>query len=671
MPNSILHGSLPESRKPVRSLFRLISVTIALVVAASLPKECEAQDTTAQAVHDSLQVVGMDTSGHPRIPITLLGSVERTLPEAEIRTDSGMRFIEYRRLGDLLNTYGGVFLEEFGAPGEWDQLFVDGMDGRSVQFTMDGAPLNDAYTGLFNLLFLPTEHIGRIEFIRGTTAYAYGLNSTGGLINIVTPSRRAIRPFSRIRYSESAYGEAFIDGLISQDVVRGLNVTAGAHHTTYGGRFLNSDYDQWNGRLKLRYNLSNTVNLVASEDYNQTRLDLFGGISLSTPDDSRYDQNDAIIVNGDSYEKITRHDLLFQVGITGPQDSLAVTTISASYSSQLREYRDEENRIGSNGIFVHDDQYARWLGLRIDHQRTFGDQSITAGAEMRTLRYGVDYKPTERALFGIATFHFPPKMRLTLSGRLEHYLGHTTTGVGADGSFSPVDWFELFGGASRSHRYPVTEELMPATLITGGGIDQPEEHILAEAGLRIRALPGISLEVRGFNRRINNYIGISLPDLTPVPQHFISSSSRTLRGCSLTGSVQLSSILLETRGEYLNIDQTLYPYRTQPDWSWNGGIYFRDRIAGGHFDVKAGLQARAFTAYTGDPFNTELLLYIPGSGMSIPASAVFDAVLLGHLGDAQIHIILQNIFDRKYVMNTFYPMVDRSLRFGVTWAFLN
>ncbi len=648
----------------------LIRMILPIMVSLA-PRTCDAQDTTARAANDSLQLAGTDTSAHPRIPIKLLGSVERTLPDAGVLTDSNMRFVDYRRLGDLLGTYGGVFLEEFGSPGEWDQLFVDGLDGRSVQFALDGAPLNDSYTGLFNLLLLPTEHIDRVEFIRGTAAYAYGLNSTGGFINIVTPGRRAIRPYSRIRYSESAYGEAFIDGLISQDVVRGLNVTAGAHHTTYGGRFRNSDYDQWNGRLKLRYNLSNSINLVASEDYNQTFLDLFGGISLSTPEDDRYDQNNAIIVNGDSYEKVTRHDLLFQVGITGPQDSLAVTTISASYSSQLREYRDEENRPGSNGLFVHDDQYARWLGLRIDHQRTLGDQSITAGAEIRTLRYGVDYKPTERALFGIATFHIPPRMRLTASGRLEHYLGRTVAGVGADGSFSPLNGLELFGGASRSHRFPVTQEILPDSLIGGGGFSQPEEHDLAEAGLRIRALPGISLEVRGFHRTIHNYIEISMPDMSPVPQHFTSGNSRTMRGGSLTGSLQLWSILLEGRGEYLNVDKTNDTYNTLPEWNWNGGIYYRDRIANGHFDVKAGIQARAFTSYTANTFNTESLLYIPGSGMPLPASAVFDAVLLGHLGDAQIHFILQNIFDRKYVMNTFYPMVDRSLRFGVTWSFLN
>ncbi len=652
--------------------YPFMQVVLAFWIMILSPSPSAAQDTTRQAVRDSLQLVGYDTSGHPRVPIPLVGSVERTLPDASVLSDSEIRFIDYRRLGDLLSTFGGVFVQEFGAPGEWDQLFIDGLDGRNVQFALDGVPLNDSYTGLFNLLFVPTEHIGRIEFIRGATAFAYGLNSTGGLINIVTPGRRAIRPISRIRYSESAYGEAFIDGLVSQDILRGLNVTAGGHHKTYGGRFLNSDYDQWNGRLKLRYNLSNSVDLVASEDYNQTFLDLFGGISLTTPDSLRYDQTLAGIVNGDSYEKVTRHDLLLQAAITGPQDSLAVTTISASYSSQLREYRDEENRPGANGIYVHDDQYARWLGIRVDHQRTIGDQSITAGAEIRTLRYGVSYKPTERALFGVATFRFPPRSRLTLSGRLESFLGHSVAGVGADGAFSPLDGMELFGGASRSHRFPVTEELMPATLLSGGSFDRPEEHDLAEAGIRLRELPAVSLEVRGFNRIIRNYVGISRPNSSPLPPGFAVYPRRTLRGVSLSGSVQVSSILLESHGEYLNADVLDGIADRPPEWSWNGGIYFRDKIAGGHFDVKAGVQARVFSSYFGPEFNEELLMYIPDQGgTSIPASAVFDAILLGHLGDAQIHFLLQNIFDRQYVMNTFYPMVDRSLRFGLTWEFLN
>jgi len=630
--------------------------------------------TTVAATADSL--------GPPRIPLSLIGSIDRTLTPDNLLTDSIINFTDYRYLGDLLSTMPGMFIRDFGTTGPWQQVSVGGMDARSVQFLSDGVPLNDAFSGQFDLYLYPTENIERIERISGTRAFLYGLNGTGGTFNLVTKNRKAIHPYSHIRYSEAGYGYSIVDGLFSQDILRGLNLSAGAFHHTFGGRFANSDYDQWNGRARLRYNISNSVNLFASEMFNQTYLGLWGGVNIvRTPTDSLYDRINATIQNSDAYEKLTRHDLQAGIAFRSPCDTNAISTLTIFYSTQLREYRDEENRPSSNGVFFVQDQDARWYGARVNHQRTIGEQPLEIGAEIITRRALAIMKETQLSAFG--RMEFPVESFFTVSpyARLDNFLGFTRISSGSDITANIRNDLHVSGGFAQAYRYPTLQEArgLPQTssdVVTDYERSSlgwfPERHRLWEGVLSWHAGRCYNMEARFFHRIIDDAI---------VPGIFDSASSTgyyefrrnkqiSISGAAITGSFRLGSFVLEGEAQYLDIVNDDDPVQTLPRWSATGGIFFWDTLSGGHLNLKIGLRGRTFSSYVGREFNTLVLSYTRnGQATTIDASAAGDFFVIAKLGDAYIHFIMENLFDRRYVMNTFYPITDRTIRFGVSWEF--
>ena len=89
----------------------------------------------------------------------------------------------------------------------------------------------------------------------------YGMNSTGGTINIVTKSFYTNTPYSRLRYSQGVDGYAQTDALFSTNIFSRFNLmfaltrhTIGSHDAAdeYRGRFVNGDYDDWALRTKRR-----------------------------------------------------------------------------------------------------------------------------------------------------------------------------------------------------------------------------------------------------------------------------------------------------------------------------------------------------------------------------------------------------------------------------------
>ena len=509
-----------------------------LVAFILFPVRLSGQSAHADSLRtDSTAAASSDTLFKPRIPISLMGSIDRARTSDQVITDSEKQFLDYRYLGDLISDKTGFSVLEFGAPGQWQQLLYEGADAKSIQIMSDGAPLNDGTSGTYNLNYYPTENIDRVEFIRGTQAYVYGFNSPGAVINILSLSKRALRPYSHLRYSETAYGQAIVDAVLSQDLVRNLNLTLGAFHATYGERYPNSNEDHWNGRVKLRYNLSDYVNLSASDNYNQTYVGLFSGIQNASPD-TVYNQYLATVENGDAYEKVFRHDIQMNIAQRFPGDTNGVSTLTLYYSNQRREYRDEENRYPSNNIFVQQDQASRWYGLRFEHQWITEKGGLTFGGEYRSTRWYENFTEHTANLFGIVHLRPLELIEIIPSLRLDNITGDHSSSLsyGTDVTFSPSSPFEFFVGYSHSKRFPTSEfDGTPAIIISA--LRDPEVHDLVEAGVRLHDAPLITAELDFFHRNIKDAFSVGpnpIIDL-PVEWAFVPHEKRILQGSAAQG----------------------------------------------------------------------------------------------------------------------------------------
>lgn len=88
-----------------------------------------------------------------------------------------------------------MYIRDMGSPGQHNELTVGGVDERGIAFLVDGRSQADPITGAYDMILFPTDYIERIEFITGPRAMLYGMNSTGGAINIVTKSFYTNKPY--------------------------------------------------------------------------------------------------------------------------------------------------------------------------------------------------------------------------------------------------------------------------------------------------------------------------------------------------------------------------------------------------------------------------------------------------------------------------------------------
>jgi outer membrane cobalamin receptor len=627
---------------------------------------------------DTSHVLRSDSLILPIFPIPLVGSIDRALSSHWVVADSTINFSDYEYPGDFLTLEPGVFIRDLASAGQLHGLTIGGLDGRAIAFMSDGVELNDPFTGVYNSYLYPTENIDRVEFIPATRSFLYGLNGTGGAINFVSKSKKAIHPYSRIRYSESVYGYGFFDGMFSQNLTRALNLTAGMQHGTLAGEYPNSDYDAWDARVKVRYNLNSRLNFYASEIFNHTQLGLNGGVDTASANMTGYNPIQAQLRNTDSYEKITRHDV--QLGAAGElfPDSTFVTTLTFYHSTNLREYRDEENRPYSNGIFVQQDHWSQWYGARLIQHLEFDRQRVDIGAEVQSR--GVIASSvmdqdleTSRSLFGKEEFKAADAAGGAVYARFDNYLNRSLLSYGGDLSVTPAPWIAFFGGYSRSYRFPTFEELYWRDSVVNGAQSpfSPEQHHLLQAGVRLLDNGATLVELTFFHRVVNDPI-VTVPTriVYPFPTfQFVQENQETFRGVEGTAGFRFGVFYAEGSAQFLETTGDTGAPLLLPRWSGTGGIYFWDKLVKGHLDLKVGLRGRVLTSYTGMQYNPQAWMYVPSTQQPVDASGVSDLVIMAHIGSAYVHFIWQNLLDLQYVVTPFFPQPERSVRFGISWEF--
>jgi outer membrane cobalamin receptor len=633
-------------------------------------------DTLGISKFDSLSVTKKDTLRQRIFPIPLVGSIDKKLAPEYIINDSSINFFDYKLASDLFNMFNGVFVRELGSPGQLTSLTINGMESREISFLADGVPLREPMNGVFDMNLYPLEHAERMEFISGTRAFLYDINSTGGVINFVSRSKKEIRPYSRIHYSQSAYGYSLFDGMFSQDIYRGVNATAGLQHSTTGGRFKNSDFSGWNLRMKIRYNVNNSFNMYASTMYNQTILGLNGGdinVSQLTLQDGG---NADSVTNENAYEKITRYDHQLGMAMKITSDSTLVSSLTFYHSTSLREYRDPGGTYTPDSEQVMQDHRSQWYGLKFSHYLMLGQQQLDLNAEVE--RLGVISSPvtgqqldTRTALYGKSETFLFGHINFAGYGRIDRYLDQSRLSYGADAGINPDTNFYFFGGFSHSYRFPTIEErYWNNNILSSSSFSAPtEQHDLFETGIRIRNSEVISGEVKYFHRDIHDGIIIVADNNTNSSFHYAIDPRRTIYGVSGNISLRVGKFFAEGSSQFIHYSDSTASL--VPQTYGTGAIYYWTSLLDGHLHLKTGLRGRLIPSYIAPGYDPEVQVFLPGKSTSTELVGLVDVVFIAKIGNAYLHFVWDNFFDRRYYITSVYPMPDRALRFGVSWEFSN
>jgi outer membrane cobalamin receptor len=645
------------------------------------------RDTTI--VLDSLVIVR---------PIPLAGALEPRRDSSRSVTATDITWNDYRYIGDLLERQPGVFVRDMGSPGQNNQLTIGGADSRSIAFLSDGRPINDPISGTYDMMLYPVDNIQRIEFITGPRAMVYGLNSTGGAVNIVTKEFYTNKPYSRLRYSQGIDDYGQTDALFSQNIFRGFNFTFGLARFTigsnnqaynFGGHYPNAENDAWSFRTTLRYARPNTINLVFSHVYHQTMTGLNGGVDFQqTPPGNVFIESGARVTNYDAYEKVYIHQLDLTALAYHGDDSTRITSLSAYYSSNQRLYRDEENRSINNGVLKFTDLESSTRGALLKHTWETPVQHLLATLQAEQVQV------TSGVTIGMITLNrysgslkeelvLVDGLTAAVFGRADYYRSSWLPGAGADASLMIVNGLTLFAGASYSYRTPTLQELY----WTGDSIQHPtyrawlknEQHTVAEAGIRFSLFRTISGSISVQHREIAHPILIDT--LIPVGRTQLTYLLQISQGASKTydcitaaarGSI--GPFIAEGNATYLSqptVTRDNVTLKLFPSLTLDGSVYFRGLLANGNLDLKIGVRGRYYSSQTGMGPLPESWFYVPGTLLSYGPSGTMDFFVIAHLGDAYLHLIWENVTSNQYLLTPVYPMYGSNLRFGVSWEFLD
>jgi len=621
-----------------------------------------------------------DTSGRMSTP-SLVGTLDRHLDSSFTFTQDNLNWLHHRYLGEVLVHYPGVVVREQSSLGHYSQITMGGVDWRGIAFTINGRLMNDPASGILNPYYFATEYGDRFELVSGTRAFLYALNSTGGVVNMVTKNYNSNRPFSKINYSEGGYNEQYSDGTFSQNISRRVNFTFGFQHQSADPRFINSSHLGWNARVKLRYELSPTMNLILSEYYTSTKTQLNGGVLVTDQVTAvTFDPLLATVRNSYAYEKANRHDVDVSLVGTFLGDTANVTTLTMYYANNLREYRYEpQGGFTPDSIATRSDHRSSWMGVMLTQNYDLDWQRFSAGGsfEIRQVEGSPNIGRRRNVIGAVwGKEELLLTHRLTLAGyaRVDHYLRQSYLGAGADANIHLSPALTVFGGFSFSRRVPTYQELYwQGPQVSRTPPLEAEEHRVFEAGVRLTVPTLLSTRITVFQRRVNNPIRIfGYESGGPFTGIFFANAA-TIRTTGVDASILIRPwvLTIEGSGTFLLQEDDTTTLSVYPRFTGVGGVYYWNSILGGALDLKVGVRGRVSTRQDAERFNPEVLAYATSSGPAISTGSSVDGVLTARIGDAYIHLLWENLTNSRYFLTPYYPVYDRAIRFGVSWQFLD
>jgi len=644
-------------------------------------------DTTRPLPADSGQFVQTDTTDR-HVPDSLThyflptnpGSLNHRMDSLDVVGAAAMEWMSARTLNQIVSSRAGVFGGDASSVGQYFPLTFRGAGWRSYAVLVDGRSIADPASGIYNLSLFPQDMAERVEIVTGPRSFLYAAGGAGGTVNIVTETTSHRVPSTKIRYEEAAYNHAYSDGSFSQNLTRRTNLSFGYQYIGTDGRYLNSPHEQWNFRGALRYHVLPRVSMILSEHYAQTQTGLNGGIDYTkTGFTNSFEREFATVYSAATYEKLTRHDLdLRLIGMLLP-DSTDLTTVALYYSNNLREFRGGEIS-GSPSLLQ--DHRSSWFGVRAQQSASLGIHRLSAGltAEVRQVEESPTLGTLKNPLWSAWVMdeaNITSSLRVSAFARSEIFRREHLAGYGGDLSVDLGGGLTFRGGGSVAKRAPTYPELLwsDGTLMRDNAITT-EKHQLLEGGVEWMRPDRGTLRLMVAHRTITNPILTEPYDIGSAPFHGVLLRNGHGQVTTLTAELTLQLrffryVMIEGSGTYLFRQGAGVSAMDYPRFWGNGGIYLAGPFLSEHLDLKAGVHSRITTRHTGYLFSPPSLFTLPNTLAPLGMGSTLDLVAIAHIGSAYVHILWENVTNTEYFTSPFTPALDRALRFGISWEFLN
>lgn len=256
----------------------------------------------------------------------------------KIRYDSAFVWSDRRSLSEATGDMPGFYIFRFNNFGR-NTINFNGSAESQVGIFRDGIQINDVFFGGLDAASLSVNDIESIEEISAVSSFVYGINSGAKSLNIITKDKIQSKPFSQFRYSQDRFNSLYADVFFSLPLAKKYNLTMGITKHSTEGRYVNSQFDVWNGRSRFNMLFTKNLNLRAEFYYNKIERGLNEGLRRDSSI-SELEDEEALVNNPYSNEEIEQ--LFFGATMTGRFfGKSSLTKLSINSSNSIRDYRNE------------------------------------------------------------------------------------------------------------------------------------------------------------------------------------------------------------------------------------------------------------------------------------------------------------------------------------------
>lgn len=567
---------------------------------------------------------------------------------------------DYKYTGDFLRLFPFSFIKDLGFSGQQNETFLYGVGNNSISYLMDGVNVNDRYFNSLNLNLIQSENIDSIEIVPLPRGFLYGAYSNPVSVNFITNDFITKQPYTRIRFYQGANRDMMLDGSFNAQIMNRLiasfNITNRILDETYSA----TNYSIWQGGFKLKYLLSNDVNLIASYNINNYKAGYSGGVNV-----------DSIIALGENvsdvmYGAINSPPMFYPNGKTSTLMHMPRLRILATPTPWLKTdasvyylYNDFRKETESPG-FAETKTYGLYLNNKIKY---------------RVINFGlnVDYERTKILASGL--YEPIPLLSYSLKNDISKLSASVIISADVDSSFIPSLFYKISKDASDYTLFD--HNWNDEQTSQGAGLDilfkvKPSlgfylgVSALKPNGSSTLAYSFIEIGAKYYSTFIDLELKYYLNEFTYKNYNRFNpellQSFGNSEGFSPGLKIKYLCFLLES-------SSSVYSGRANstinvPVFQTQAGFFYKDFLFNNNLDLKTGF----VFYYTG---KNNVFTYENGL-VEVPASNKLDFTLVGEIQKtAIVYFTWQNLFGNNYYITPYYPMPGRSIRFGVAWEMFN
>lgn len=572
-------------------------------------------------------------------------------------------FDNYLYTGDLLRSFSLNFTKDLGFVGYPNETFIYGVGSSAISYLQDGVFWNSRYTNSLDLNLIQSENIDSIEIVPSPRGFLYGPYNNPVTVNFITRDFIPPEPYARIRYFEGPDGEGMIDGKFSAMVAKRWNYSFQLTNRSKDETYANTDLSLWQFNTKLKYFLSNSINLQAFYYYVDKEQGLNGGVdydsltrSSEDPNADLYDPIFAPVLYPNQKLDITQHNVGLRT-LAKPFDDSQLD-LSIYYRYGLDELRDEQDSIN-----ISRDLEEKVLGGQINYFQRISSVSLqlfssyegnsNMDKNLKSQNGFTFDENNENLTFDI--FNIGGLFTLYLfddnfqASAFYRYNSLTTgdynsgrSGIGIDLNYRLLNKLKFYLGTSSYENY------------------NSQDAGTLEAGAMFNYF-NLFIDFKYYDTDYNLY----KPEIFYGPVPLEVTQANKAQGLGLILNYKFWLLLLETNTSYY-----VKYSRSIPEWQFIGGLYVNDLFFNDNLDLKAGF--RFF--YTGE-FSRGYRLYEDGdirAYESVEPTNKLDFNLAGKIKKVFIfYFQWENLFGNQYYITPYYPMPERNIKFGLAWELFN